>query len=79
MFIADMSTSKQPHSFTDEEKHSFLLGIAQGFNPSKSLYHARLTTPLYILYEQHYYYGGRAVGLILLVLFLTAIYKFLLL
>jgi hypothetical protein len=64
------------NSFTDEERHAFVLGIADGFNPLKSPHDARLPTPPYIIGEQHYYKGGRAIGLLLLLIVSATIYHF---
>lgn len=63
---------------TDDERHAFALGIAEGFNPLKSPYDARLPTPPYVISEPHYYKGGHAIGLLLLLIVLTILIRFLL-
>lgn len=56
------------NSFTDQERHSFILGIADGFNPLKSPYDASLPAPSYLFGEMHYYKTGRAIGLWLFIM-----------
>jgi len=51
-----------PFSFmnNEDEWHSFVVGVGEGFFFLASLFH--LVTPAYLLKEPHYYRFGQAVG-----------------